>query len=116
MKKKGGQREETKEKEDKRTWNSREMTNYEADACALTLVDAGQNSVGPILAFIFLHPNTEAQESSTGHPLAETLKNKPNKNTVKYQRSVILLADASLLFSFPQYFNYLLIPLGKLVS
>lgn len=93
------------------------MTNYEADACALTLADAGQNSVSPILlAFTFLHPNTAAQESSTGHPLAKIPKNKPNKNAVKYQRSVTLLADASLLFSFPQYFNYLLIPPGKLVS
>lgn len=92
------------------------MTNYAADACALTLADAGQSSVGPILAFTFLHPNTAAQESNTGHPLAKILQTKPNKNAVKYQRSVTPLADASLLFSFPQYFNYLLIPPGILVS
>lgn len=43
--------------------NRREMTNYEADVCALTLADAGQNSLRPILlASTFLHPNTAAQE------------------------------------------------------
>lgn len=50
------------------------MTNYEEDACALTLADAGQNSVSPVpLAFTFLHPNKTAQESSTGYPLAKIL-------------------------------------------
>lgn len=60
VKEKGGQREETKKKEDKRTtWNRREMTNYEADACALTLSDAGQNSVSPVLVFTFSTPTRQ---------------------------------------------------------
>lgn len=78
------------------------MTKYAADVCALTLADAGQNSVGLILlAFTFLHPNTAAQESNTGHPLAKILKNKPNKNAVKYQKSLPCWLMLHCCFLFP---------------
>lgn len=41
------------------------MTNYEADGYIVTLEDAGQNSLSPILlASTFLNANTEAQRQA----------------------------------------------------
>lgn len=92
------------------------MTNYEADGYIVTLEDTGQNSESNSSCIYFPKPQHRSTEASTEHALVEILNNKPNQNAVKYQRPVTLLADASLLFSFPQDFNYLLIPPGKSVS
>lgn len=106
--KKEGQKEWT-------TWNKTKITSFEADGSIVLCENAEQNSLRPILlASLCPNLNTEAQSQAKIIPYLKHLTNQIK--STEYQRPVTLLADASLLFSFPQDFNYLLIAPGKSAS